>query len=205
MRIYATDLDKWRWWTMQANRDGADLLDDLTTVRETYAMRVGSAFHHLMECRQNDSVDAHFIMGPHRGRHWRFDFAVDARTVAVAERERRYSLALAGIDVGCRVDGRIGDMIVDYKVTTAPIKPWRHFDSWQWRVYLLATGARLMRYEIYMVTRRTATRYRVSDAQTITMTAYPDMRADVSDALRKFGSVARHIGWAGRPYRRHEN
>ena len=79
--------------------------------------------------------------------------------------------------------------------------PSRYFDPWQWRLYLLATGAARLRYEIFQIKRvrnYSEMAYDVVSFADITMSRYPGMRAECEAIVREFAEVAEQIGWKGR-------
>lgn len=89
-----------------------------------------------------------------------------------------------------RVDGGDGVEVVDYKFSGRPdIEALER--SWQWQVYLLATGARRFRWEVFTVRPplKGEEAYRIVKRQTSTQYAYPEMRAEVTRAVENFAAA----------------
>lgn len=89
-----------------------------------------------------------------------------------------------------RVDGGDGLEVVDYKFSGRPdIEALER--SWQWQIYLLATGARRFRWEVFTVREplKNEEAYRIVKRQTSTQYAYPEMRAEVTRAVENFAAA----------------
>lgn len=150
-----------------------DYVDELVGRIETPAMRLGTAFE-----------DALVGKPPTPG----FTFTGDIRwnRPAALQVPVRYEVPLPDLGVRVvlsgRLDGIDGDVVVDVKATAKPFNLDKYHDSWQWRVYLLASGYRRFRYDVFRLleSRRTPGEFWVADQTDFECQAYPEMASEVA-------------------------
>lgn len=131
---------------------------------------------------------------PHRF-ELRWELPNDEAIVVMPLRESKVALevntSIGPVTVRGRIDGGDGVEVLDYKFTGRP--DLEELDrSWQWKVYLLATGAQRIRYEVFRVRlplRDAPDVWRITDRQTYRQYAYPGMREDVERAVDEFARL----------------
>lgn len=119
------------------------------------------------------------------------DEALVAMPLLESTVEHTFETALGPVTARGRIDGGDGVEIVDYKFSSR-VGGADYFDElsrqWQWRLYLLATGARSIRYEAFQVRPplRDENCWRIVARQTYRQHAYEGMARDLAGAVEAF-------------------
>jgi hypothetical protein len=119
------------------------------------------------------------------------EIPVDADIVVLPIAEQRveatYDTPIGPVRVNGRIDGSDGIEILDYKFTGKP-DPEELERSWQWRLYLDATGAQRFRWELVTMKPplKSETAWRLQRIDTLHQYAYPGLHEDVCRAVAQF-------------------
>jgi len=185
-----SDLETWRYWRDSETSTMEELVSRLRHVEPpTPAMEAGKAFAKLMERAMPGSLDVE------RSEGWTFDFTQlsGARFALPSVREIKAEVPFitpsGPVTLVGMVDQLDGLIVHDEKLT----ERWdaeRYFDSMQWRCYLVMFGAKAFVYDVFQCLRDEERRHVVvTDYQAMTFYAYPDIRADVQDAVNELAAV----------------
>jgi hypothetical protein len=127
------------------------------------------------------------------------DEALPAMPLLEAKVEHTFETALGPLTARGRIDGSDGVEIVDYKFS-GRVGSADYFDElsrqWQWRLYLLATGASAIRYEAFQVRPplKDESAWRVCARQTYRQFAYAGMARDLAGAVEAFArAIDQHV------------
>lgn len=228
MRLWATDLETWRYW--RAFDGGPESLLAKLRREEPVPEHVdfGSEWHKVLEeCAQSaitlgitpgiaelrlergESITRDFETEDDDGNvraKLRFVIDEDFRVKLAPKPESRFELALGEHTVTGRADGvyPANRTVVEYK--TSPNVPTmeNYADSLQWRVYLLAAEAQCCRYEAVQLFRSKrqdipgVLELRVRNPAEACYWRYDNMRTDVEEAVHGFVTDTTEIGWEGR-------
>jgi hypothetical protein len=189
IRMSVSDLETWRYWSASDTSTMEELLSRLRHAEPaTPAMEAGKAFAKLLEHAKPGDLDIEKVDG------WVFDFAdLEASFALPAIREIKAEVAFSTpsgpVTLVGMVDQLDGITVHDEKLT----ERWdaeRYFDSLQWRAYLLMFGARKFVYDVFQCRRNEDDKIvEVTEYHPLTFYAYPDMRADVHDAVNELAAV----------------
>ena len=207
MKIWTTDLETWRFWRKTGN---FDLLERLTeTPDPTEAMLAGSALHKAAESAPVD-IDGNLhplehCTVTHEGKRYTFSPDPELNLIPGPVREYRFETQIGDTIISGKIDWFEPDgTLVDLK-TRIGRNPFPRFwwDSWQWRVYLAATGEHAFRYTGVRLDRYRTRCYRVSARQDLTLYSYPALALEVGEAIRCFRADLARLDpagtWQGRP------
>ena len=199
MRVWVTDLEMWRYWRMRPDATTDDLLKGLRReFPKTEPMKVGTAVHSVAE------VTRDFRGGSVPMDGYIFHQESDQPFAECEEHEVRVEVEVAGATLSGRVDGiRADGGLIEWKTSTraASLSAERYFHSWQWRVYLLATGAPTVTYETVQLAKVNAREYRILRLRQFVFWPYAGMAGEVAEATSEFVALVRGLGWEGQPDR----
>ena len=222
MKLWTSDLETFRYWeesTLRADRaddpalelDEARLLAELRRrFKPTPAILAGQAFHKALEHYGTLRGGSIYRTDPFyvEGKEYAFTFAVPVTLEAPRAVESYFRLDVGRHHVTGKVDAITARGLVDYKTTPKPLYVEKFFDSWQWRVYLMAhPKAGRMRFELFRLVMeapelwdngRTVVPYTVTEQAGLDVWRYPGMDMDVAEAVERFVSVTAPLGWKGR-------
>lgn len=149
----------------------------------------------LVEVERDDQTRVEFEL------RWELpnDEALVAMPLLEAKVEHTFATALGPVTARGRIDGSDGVEVVDYKFSSR-VGSADYFDelsrAWQWRLYLLATGARSVRYEAFRVKPplRDENCWRIDMRQTYRQFAYQGMAQDLERAVEAFvRAIENHV------------
>ncbi len=206
MKLWVSDLDRFAHWKNPpapwADQTPAQFLRDLRTRPDSAAMRLGRAFHKIME-NMDSAIDRKASTHVDRER-WTIFFPGDLKTIKTTFQEQRNELVVNDqIRITGRIDGGYDTPtgalgLVDYKTTqSSRAKGEDLMASWQWRAYLCMTDAYEFRYEVYRLKagEQSAT---VVDQSVYTFHRYNGIEDDVKGWAREVAKTAQGLGWSGR-------
>lgn len=203
LRISVSDLETYRYW--KDDEDGT--LDELVarlTKKEppTPQMQAGNAFAKVMERAKTGSVlDVAAMDG------WEFHFEVETEIALPPVRELKAEVVFdtpsGPVTLVGKVDGIDGE-IHDQKLTEK-FDAERYLDSLQWRCYLVMFNAQSFVYDVFRAkyerdkgstddegeyTKGEPTgKITVTEYHPVRFYTYPDIRADVQQALNELAAV----------------
>lgn len=195
MRMSATDLDAYRYWRASEPEDEAAALADLIArlrreAPESPAMAVGKALHSALEHASPGEfmeleADGYRFQFPH-------DFEIALPEIREIKAEKVY--VVDGIEVVMvgKVDAVEGLRVEDHK-STERFDAERFLDSYQWRVYLDIFDATHFRWNVFelQASRDEADTFEVRALHHVDQYRYPEMRADLHQAIGEFVDFAR--------------
>lgn len=201
IRLRVTDLDAWVGY-VEPERDEFEVSTEqfLAHMRrqapETEAMRIGRAFHRLLERAQpGDEIDTdctgvavdgfRFFCGP--------DLVLEVPQIREQATELVYSTPSGLVLLRGQVDGREGLEVTDYKLTLGTFDAERYADSLQWRAYLDMTGAKRFRYVVFGAKAQGPNVW-LHEVHELAFWSYPDMHGDVRGRVGELAAfVSTHL------------
>lgn len=198
LRLSPSLVDSFEYWQSleDEERAAASLEELLASIRgerrePTPALRLGRDWHDAIDPSRSLVLDGDaYVVGEH------YFAAEDVDTYRAAlpaglisEAWGDLDLPEVGVRLRLRADGLHGNAVIEHKHTSGQIKVDRYVGSVQWRCYLLAFRADVVRYTVVRL-QRDGDLWRVGDALDFSQRAYPGMRADVA---RRVGALADFI------------
>lgn len=187
MKLHATELDQLRYW----RETELPLEEIIARLRRelgpTLSMQAGTAWHSVLENPPADTLE--YI---ERGG---FEFQIDAEAeillpqITELRAERTYLVDGCEVTMSGRVDGLSGNVVYDHKLTENADAEYR-FVALQWRAYLSLFSADAFEYVLYQANFDKLP-IRIFDVSKLRLYRYPEMEADLLDALREFVEFAR--------------
>lgn len=187
----ATQIDQYIRWSRGYMSDCEFVARLRGEIPETRAQAAGTALHEWLEKCAPKCVGQEFETIEHGDFSFVFKGNGLVYVPPFAEVKTSFKLDMGTYDaeVRCRIDGLLGNAVVDYKLTSDP-DPVRFIESYQWRCYLLATGVREFRWIVFETADATADPVVVKEISVFSAYAYPDMRRDVRRELDNFARAA---------------
>jgi hypothetical protein len=137
-----SQLDVFRAWEDDEDADMGWLLNALTSKEQTEDMKRGAAFHAALETIGTGEVDRIDSQG------FSFLFNDDFEIPLFPMREVRGQKNYGGIEIRSRVDGIIGNWVMDHKASTY-FDAEKYFKKYAWRLYLSIFGADRFTWNIF--------------------------------------------------------
>jgi hypothetical protein len=181
LSVSVSNLDTFRWWKSEEDLDMDWLLTRLRGEVETEAMRVGSAFHAALESATADATQlaADDVL---------FDINCDCDISLPTVREMPIEKMYGNLLVRGRIDGLIGNEVVDYK-TTERFDADRLMEGYQWRFYLDMLGMDSFCWKVFVL-REFGMGYEVRDFHTLRQNRYPGLSEDCARLAASFEAFA---------------
>lgn len=187
IRVSVTDIDAYIYFRDHDNGDFDKLMCQLRKEEpQTEPMRAGSAFHKAMEMAQPGDMVALEADG--------YYFAISPNVEMTLPRFRELKLECQ-MDSGIRsnltvtlvgkVDGLDYNVVHDHK-TTSRFVPDTLLDSYQWRFYLLASGADVFQWNVFEIKATGDREYEAFDFHVLRQYRYPGLAEDCKRMLCEF-------------------
>ena len=199
LRISATTLDSFRLFKQTEWYSWEKFYQELMGFRsETPEMRVGSAFHRIMENPEKYRFQTEFgneeedvfvcenitFSGIDKALQYR-----EERAVTEVKLVAPFKIGQYEIDLVCKADAVYGRTIWDYKTRYRPFDADKADDllmSLQWKAYCHAFGARRMIYVVAQLEETYSGAYNVVDVVTMELYAYPEIESQLRNELAEF-------------------
>lgn len=184
MRLSATDLESWRYFT----EDDVGYLDKAGMIRRLLRldssnekMEAGTAFHEFLEKSPPGSYSSVSSLG--------FDFKLKlSEEIAVPQTreiktERQLVVSGMPVTLVCKADAVHGLTVYDHKLTGA-FDPEKYIPSMQWRAYLMAFGCDRFVYNCF-TGRKLKDGWAVSALDQLEFFRYDRLEHDVMRCLKE--------------------
>lgn len=182
MRLSATDLESWRYFTEDdngyLNKEGMKRRL-LRLEPPSEKMEAGTAFHAFLE---NSTPGTYLSCGDSRYR-FSLDLVSSLYVPPVREIKTELELLVNGIPVTlvCKADAVDGLVVYDHKLT-GDFDPEKYIQSMQWRAYLMAFGCSKFTYNCF-TGRKLKSGWVVSELNNISFFRYDGLEKDVIRCL----------------------
>lgn len=187
MRVSTTHIDQYRYYKQSEDMSLDALLERLTpTAKPTEAMKIGTAFHTILETLEGE-------LSAVEQDGYTFNFALDADIALPDIKEIKATKDYDGITVVGKVDAVSGGVIDDHK-TASQFNPDSYFDSVQWKIYLDIFQAEKFRYNVFTryVDKQGIINIRALDI--FPLYRYPDLEDDVERIVAEYAEFAERYG-----------
>jgi hypothetical protein len=166
--------------------------------KETEEMAAGSAFHKVM---QELVVDAQLgreiasLGTNYQDLDYRFDFNGPAEIELPTIREASFSRLYGDRWVVGKVDGILGNKVIEYK-TTESFDGSRFMESFQWRYYLDLSDCDEVLYQVFIVKPFGPPGcFSVREMHRMRQFRYPDLHQDCEHLVEEFSECMEKSGW----------
>jgi hypothetical protein len=189
VRLSVSHLDSYLYWRESEDMGLDELLNRIMGYEQPSPnLLAGKAFHTLLEHASTGELFATEQDGI------RFDFAIDAEIalppIRSAFGERVFQTRSGPVRLVGKVDGIDGLVPHVYKLTEK-FDAERYTDSYAWRAYLLMFGAQRFVYDVFAARLDLPARVYINDYHRLEFTAYPDMEADVHEAVSGLAEIVK--------------
>jgi hypothetical protein len=197
--VHVTQLEDFRIYQTTPDLDLGWLENRLFGAREvTDEMAAGTAFHAMMqEFDPAKDADGRLGEGVASLSHgpYRFDFNCAAEIELPTLREVGFSRLYSDQWVTARVDGVIGNRIIEYK-TTQSFDAQRYMESYQWRYYLDLSDCDEVVYQVFSIRPFGPPHcYSVREMHRMRQFRYPTMHDDCTRLVEEFEQCLATAGW----------
>lgn len=185
--VRVSQLDAFRIWRETEGLEMDWLLPRiLGTQPETEEMRAGTALHGMF---QHFKSRTRRDIGSWRSGEYRFDFNCPCELILPSIKESEFVKMYGDTLVAGRVDGLIGNMVIDYK-TTKQFDWDRYMESYQWRFYLDMSDCDVFLYQVFVIQPfGPAKCYSVKDQHQIKQYRYPELHEDCEALVRDYSEM----------------
>lgn len=144
LKLTPSRLESYRLFMTEDWMTEQKLVEDLRGFKETPQMRLGSAFHELVEKGHNHSYPEYSFCKLPENEHLKQLSSTDM----IHEISARRSMIIDGQEVviSTRADGAIGNKLLELKTTENSLQMNKYANSCQWRFCLWAMGLPFIEY-----------------------------------------------------------
>lgn len=193
IRLSVSDVDQLGYYLDHDHMDMKELLARLRRQEpETEAMRIGTAFHAVLETAPEEGA-----LGRASVDGWTFVFDLDDTLSLPAVRElkleKEYDVDGEKVVLVGKVDSILPPRVDDHKFTLGQFDTEKYVDAYQWRMYLSMFACDTFRYNVFTgYADRKAFRTLIVDKyHPLTLYRYPGMEKDVMHVLTRYVQFCR--------------
>lgn len=186
LRISTTTLEAFRLYQTADWFPEQDLINTITGVRvETGAMRLGTAFHAVLE-----DPDRYRVFTGYSCDGFSFPDATMRPALALIDRsgpfEVKSQATLLGHTVVAKADQIVGARIYEHKTTTNSFDADKYLASFQWRFMAAIFQPVSVTYRVFLLEEPREGIVGLKGMETVTVYPYPALRTDCETLLRQF-------------------
>ena len=193
IRLSVSDVDQLGYYLDHDNMSMEDLLARLRRQQpETEAMRIGTAFHKVLETAPEEGA---LSQAKADGFTFRFDLddTLSMPSVRELKTEREYLVNGERVLLVGKVDAVHPPRVDDHKFTLGQFEVEKYTEAYQWRMYLSMFECDTFRYNVFTgyADRKVARTLVVDKYHPITLYRYPELEHDVLACLARYVDFCR--------------
>lgn len=193
IRVSVSDVDQLFYYLDHDNMDMAELLARLRRQQpETEAMRIGTAFHSVLETAPEEAA-----LSTATANGYTFLFELDdvlsMPAIREYKEERVYIIDGERVTLVGKVDTVALGRVDDHKFTLSPFDCEKYLSAYQWRMYLSMFECGTFRYNVFegYADRKRSNTFIVKKYNPLTLYRYSAMEHDVFSGLKRYVDFCR--------------